>query len=517
MTMADHSPSSKYTGLDEIFNEKKPIKVRSYPAAQEYHELCDKRLSYIQRFPKRYIVGIMAFFGFCIILASVSNVYALRANLSVAIVAMTANKTVTENGSTKQITQEFDWTTSEEGLILSSFFYGYIISQLPGGYLANRIGGKYLFGGGILVTAVLTLITPLCARWNVYLLVALRILEGLFEGVTYPSIHAIWSKWAPPQEKTKLATLAFSGSYFGTVIAMPVSGALANSTLGWPSIFYVFGTIGVIWFLCWCILVYESPAKHPTIRNSELEYIQSNIGYTDEQTQNMMPPWLDILRSPAVWAVVMAHFAENWGFYTWLTELPSFMRYALHYKIYNAGFLAAVPYLIMGIVVMTSGHLADLLRERFKISTTLVRKAFTCGAFGCQIIFMIAAGYIMTKTAAVICLTIAVGLGGFAWAGFSVNHLDIAPQYASILMGLSNTFATIPGIVSPLITGEIVTNKADTGQWQIVFYIASGIYLLGALIFGVFASGNRQKWAEVPTGYLSQMDIDGADIDRDDL
>lgn len=53
----------------------------------------------------------------------------------------------------------------------------------------------------------------------------------------------------------------------------------------------------------------------------------------------MIPPWLDILRSPAVWAVVMAHFAENWGFYTWLTELPSFMRYALNYKIYNVSIL----------------------------------------------------------------------------------------------------------------------------------------------------------------------------------
>ena len=72
---------------------------------------------------------------------------------------------------------------------------------------------------------------------------------------------------------------------------------------------------------------------------------------------------------------------------------------------------------------------------------------------------MIAAGYVMTKTAAIVCLTLAVGLGGFAWAGFSVNHLDIAPPFASILMGVSNTFATLPGIISPALTGAIVTNQ----------------------------------------------------------
>ncbi len=49
------------------------------------------------------------------------------------------------------------------------------------GWLANQFGGKYLFGGGILATALMTLMTPPAARLNVYFLIALRILEGLFE------------------------------------------------------------------------------------------------------------------------------------------------------------------------------------------------------------------------------------------------------------------------------------------------------------------------------------------------
>lgn len=65
--------------------------------------------------------------------------------------------------------------------MLSSFFYGYIITQLPGGCLALKFGGKNLFGLGILSTAVLTLLTPVAARTGVALLVALRILIGLCE------------------------------------------------------------------------------------------------------------------------------------------------------------------------------------------------------------------------------------------------------------------------------------------------------------------------------------------------
>jgi MFS family permease len=53
-------------------------------------------------------------------------------------------------------------------------------------------------------------------------------------------MHALWSRWAPPLERSKLVTIAYSGSYFGTVVSMGVCGLLAEH-LGWASIFYVSG------------------------------------------------------------------------------------------------------------------------------------------------------------------------------------------------------------------------------------------------------------------------------------
>ena len=121
----------------------------------------------------------MAFFGFF-------NVYALRVNLSVAIVAMTEIRDVTlANGTTVQ-EQHFDWDSKQKGLVLSSFFYGYILTQLLGGWAANKIGGNFVFGLGIGATAILTLLTPMAAKSSVYTLVAVRIIEGVFEGVTFP-------------------------------------------------------------------------------------------------------------------------------------------------------------------------------------------------------------------------------------------------------------------------------------------------------------------------------------------
>ncbi|ENN75168.1 hypothetical protein YQE_08281, partial [Dendroctonus ponderosae] len=388
---------------------------------------------------------------------------------------------------------EFDWSSELQGYILSSFFYGYISTQFIGGIFASRIGGKTLFGLGVIVTAVLTIITPWLTEVNVYLLIAVRVIEGVFEGVTYPCIHTVWSKWAPPLERARLATFAFSGCFVGTVVAMPSCAYLAEF-LGWRSVFYICGASGVVWYIGWVFLVSGAPEDDPRISDEELAYIQESINSTSMQSNSTQVPWKEIFTSMPVWAITVSHFAENWGFYTLLTQLPKYLKDAYNYDLGKSGFLSALPYLVMSILIQFSGQLADWLLEKRLLTTTQVRKVFNCVGFLSQTVFMLIAAFWSNRIASVLCLTLAVGLGSLAWPGFSVNHLDLAPQYASILMGISNTFATIPGIVSPTLTGYIVYTPT-TDQWETVFFIAAGIYLFGAVFYGTFASGNLQPWA----------------------
>jgi MFS transporter, ACS family, solute carrier family 17 (sodium-dependent inorganic phosphate cotransporter), other len=123
---------------------------------------------------RRYLVVVMAFFGFF-------NAFALRINLSVAIVAMTDNKTIKHDDGSLTYEQEFDWSSKQKGVVLSSFFYGYLVTQLYGGIIAKKIGGHLPFAVGIGATAVLNLLTPIAAIWSIYALIAVRVIEGLFE------------------------------------------------------------------------------------------------------------------------------------------------------------------------------------------------------------------------------------------------------------------------------------------------------------------------------------------------
>lgn len=173
------------------------------------------------------------------------------------------------------------------------------------------------------MTAVLTLLTPLAANAGVPVLIAIRVIEGIAEGVTFPCIHAVWARWAPPKERSRMASTAFAGNYAGTVVAMPLSGLLATA-YGWESLFYVFGAIGCIWFVAWMLIVREGPDQDRFIDADELRYIEATL--QQQGKQKVVYPWKAIFTSPAVYAICASHFSENWGFYTLLTQLPTFLK-----------------------------------------------------------------------------------------------------------------------------------------------------------------------------------------------
>ena len=136
----------------------------------------------------------------------------MRVNLSVAIVYMVNNTAINNNTNQTHHGHDgpFAWTEYDQGVILGMFFYGYVLTQLPGGRLAELFGGKWLFGVGVLVTAVFTLLTPVAAKTrHVYLLYAVRIIEGLGEGVTFPAMLAMLARWSAPQERSRFIKVKY--------------------------------------------------------------------------------------------------------------------------------------------------------------------------------------------------------------------------------------------------------------------------------------------------------------------
>lgn len=234
---------------------------------------------------------------------------------------------------------------------------------------------------------------------------------GLGEGTTFPALNAMLAQWTPPEERSMIGSLVFAGAQIGTVFANALSG-LILADLSWPAVFYVFGSIGVLWFIAWVLFCYNNPYEHPFISEREVKFLHERM---NEHTHKKPPPvpWRHMLRSIPLWALIAAQVGHDWGFFTLVTDLPKYMSSVLKYSITSNGFVSALPYLVMWFCSIGSSWLADRMIVKGVMSRTNVRKLGTTIASIGPGVFIIAASYASCDRVLVVALfTIGMAMMG---------------------------------------------------------------------------------------------------------
>ena len=365
---------------------------------------------------------------------------------------------------------QFGWTETQKGLVLSSFFIGYILLMVASASLANRYGGRLVLGVAVIWWSLFTALTPPAALLSLPALVCTRIALGLGEAAVFPASINLIGRWVPPLNRSRAVALLTSTVYLGTVFSLPMTGWLVRN-FGWPVPFYAFGAAGLVWAVLWFAGIRGSSGSEPPA-----------------STVRVAIPWSKLARSSAVWAIVVAHFCNNWALYVLLAWLPSYFKSTFNVTIANAGLLSAAPWLASFLMANVAGHWADYLLRSGR-SATFVRKLMQTIALGGTAIFLLQLPGTGSVTAGAVLMCCATGSLAFGMAGFAPNSFDIAPRVADVIWGISNTFATLPGIVGVFVTGWLVDR---TGSFSAPFFLMAGIVLVGAAVYLAFASGERQ-------------------------
>lgn len=412
--------------------------------------------------PRRYTVVVLAFFAVFIC-------YMDRVNISVAIIPMA---------------KDLGWDPATQGVVLSSFFVGYLATQILGGRLSDRFGGKVVLGAGVLFWSAFTMITPLAAFAGLSALVAARIGMGLGEGITFPSIYSLFGRWLPRAETSRAVGIVFSAIPLGSVFALLATPAIVIAW-GWPWAFYSFGAAGIVWWWFWHRHVSAHPDLHAGLAAHERALIAADAAPLEG---GAAPPWRTLLKSPAVWAIIVCHFCNNWGGYVLLAWMPTYITQALGVDYASVGLFAVAPSLVSFLFLNVAGTVTDRLLAR-GYDRTRVRKTMQTIGFGGSAAMLAVVGYVQDPMLAIALMSLGSVIGAFGSSGFAVNHLDLAPRHAGVLMGLSNTAATIPGIVGVTVSGFILQ---QTGSWALVFQVAAGLYVFGLVFYLLFASARRE-------------------------
>ncbi|KAI5315262.1 hypothetical protein L3X38_044438 [Prunus dulcis] len=266
---------------------------------------------------------------------------------------------------------------------------------------------------------------------RVAMMVLARLLLGVAQGFMVPSIHSVLAQWVPPHERSRSVS---SGMYLGAAAGMLVVPSLVNNP---PQSELPKATTGF------------GEALFLIKRGHEKIEVEDRDGRNSNRTENI--PWKSIFGSLPIW-----NFTFHYALHVMMNWLPTYFEQGPQLSLQDMGSYKMVPYLKMFIFSNIGGVTAYHLITKRLLSVTATRKLLNTSGFVVASLALMTLSIFRTSLGAVICSYETLGFLALGRAGFAVNHRDIAPKYAEIVMGVSNTAGTLAGIIWVISLGSIL-------------------------------------------------------------
>ena len=342
------------------------------------------------------------------------------------------------------IKTDYALTYTQSGALMSAYFVGYTIGQIPWGLAADRYGSRRVMALSVLGVSLSTSLFGLAPNYLTILVT--RFLAGLLgAGVFVPGVRLV-SSWFNSEERGSALGAINIGGSTGMILASWAVPFVAIS-LGWKSSLSFMGLIGVlsavsIWFLL-----------------------------KDRQSESQVKADFSAipLRDQRFWSLALLQFIRLGSFYTFVGWLPLVLKeeYGLSViavstamSLFNLAGMAANP---------LGGVFSDKLGEK-----NVLLICFTFLSLGTL-------GFTLKFNGVIVMLMVFI-------AGWFINFVR-SPSFAIIprlfgtetagsVSGIQNTFASFGALMLPLALGFI---RDTTASYQAGWYAISALMLLVAL------------------------------------
>jgi MFS family permease len=365
--------------------------------------------------------------------------------------------------------KELTLSASQLGILLAAFFWSYTAMQFVAGWIVDRLEVNYVLAAGFLLWSIATAATGIAGSFVT--LLAMRLLLGVGESVTFPSSSKILAYHLPEQQRGFANGLLMSAIRLGPAAGTFIAGPLIVKH-GWRPVFIGIGLLSLMWVPAWHKWM---PSRKPVAA-----------------AHYHGPGTVEILAQRSFWGASIGHFAVNYYFYFMLTWLPYYLVHARGLSIETMVGAAGVYYLTDATSAAATGWISDFWM-RHGGSTTLVRKS-VMGA-GTLIAIIASSGCVLAGAQTYFAWLLAAGVGcGMMGVGvFAYSQTLAGPHAAGKWTGLQNGFGNFAGVIGPALTGFVVER---TGSFFAPFAITVAILIIGGIAW-VYIVGPLQQldWA----------------------
>jgi sugar phosphate permease len=377
-----------------------------------------------------------------------------------------------------EIAKQFGLSKSAMGLVLAAFTWAYALGQVPAGWFGDRFGPKKV------LTVIMTLWSATAvmtgAAFGFSSLFGARFLLGLSEAGAFPVASRGMQLWFPRVERGRIQGTTHFFSRFAVAITPFIAGSILIA-FGWRAIFYIFGSLGILWAVAFSVFYRNLPEEHKRVNGAELARIRGvnrdGTVKTAKETK-LQTPWKQILLSPNMWFISLGYFCFFFGTNFYLTWYPTYLREHLHMSIRSLGLWGSVPLLAGMVGDLVGGSLSDLI---FKTTgnAKLARRVVAAPGFLLAGAFVIPAALTSHTFTSILCLASSFffleWVIGPSWA----VPMDVGGQFSGTVTGVMNMVGALGGALTAVVYGSLF----NRGLWIAPFLVSAAIMLLGALIW----------------------------------
>jgi ACS family hexuronate transporter-like MFS transporter len=379
--------------------------------------------------------------------------------------------------------QEFGFTDTQFGMILSSFGIGYSLLTLIGGFLVDSKGVRIIWP--IAAVGWSLCIAFLGIAGGFWGFIILRFLLGVAEGPHFPAMTRSISNWLSPSERARALSLGLVAIPLASVIGSPLTSYLV-ADYGWRIMFFIISSIGIVWAVAWYLCFRDKPEDSKYVNKAELDYISRKA----EQKRAEPIDWKFVLFHPALIANNIGYFAFGYLLFFATLWLPGYFlsQYGLNLK--AVGWYLTIPWLVGALFLKAGGVLSDYLYKKTGKSRLARSHVIWSSQLLAAICFVILSNT-QSLGLSIFFLSLGLGFGLMPQPAFFSVNIDVAKERAGSAQGVTSCCLSIAGIIAPALTGWLIDL---TGNYQGAFLLLAGLTGISVVTTLLFHHPDR-KWS----------------------
>ena len=373
-----------------------------------------------------------------------------------------------------QIARDLSLTRIQMSFVFSAFAVAYAGFEIVTAWWGERIGPRRVLTRVVAWWSCFTIATS--AAWSYSSLLVIRFLFGAGEAGAWPNAALAFSRWTPVSERGRAQGFFFGAAHLsGGLTPLLVAALLPH--MSWRAIFAACGSAGFVWADAWFRWFRDEPREHKGVNAAEAELIEAGRGIS-KQAHAGGDVWRALAESPSVWFLCLAYFSNSYGSYFVMTWLPTYLAEQRGFQTQSLSFFSGLPLLLSVAGDIGGGAVTDFMTRRFGLRAG--RSGVAVAGYAVAGAAMFASVLSTTPIMAASLIAVAVAASMFTLSASWATCIDIGGEHTAVLSAAMNTTGQIGSILSPVVTGWVVTHFSS---WQTPLLIMGGLYVGSAILW----------------------------------